>query len=129
MHRLTRPFISRLLLVVVCAGAILAMHGVSAHLPAIAVAGASSHDHEWAAMSSNEAQVTSAHEHQDTGRHCPSCGHETAAGLCAFIVTAAVIWRVRPPNPLRFQPGRLVAPIVRFSSPDPPVPKTLFAIA
>ena len=120
-------FTGRLLLVVGCAVAILAMHGVSAHVSPIAVAGASSHGDELAAMS-DEAQLASAH-HQGTGLHCPSCGHETAAGLCALIVTAAVGWQARRPNALRFQMRGPVALIVRLWSPDPPVPKPSFAIA
>ncbi len=129
MRRPTRPFASRLLFVVACAGAILAMHGVSVHLPPIAWASTPSHHHEPAAVSANETQVASAHQHQDTGQHCPSCGHETPAGLCAFIVTAAVMWRARRPNPVRFQLRGPNAPPVRLWSPDPPVPKPAFAIA
>jgi hypothetical protein len=132
MSRLAHLRIRRLVLSLLCATAVLAMHGVSAHPPGLtALSSTSPHSHELHGEPVGGAAATAAgtdDHHEGNRDHCSACGHDVAAAMCAFIV-AVLLWRAESLRRLRLVVQRSVSPLVRLWSPDPPVPKVRFVIA
>lgn len=111
-----------MLIALLGAVALIAMHGVSAHGIEL------SHEHEaFASEMSHDDHVGHDHagDHGDDhgdGQPCNGCSHDMAA-LCALIVLGIVAAAVRISSRLQLRQDYRPRPPSRSWSPDPPVPK------
>lgn len=116
MTRTLRPLV---IIALLALAGILAMHGISGH-------GHSSSTGSESAAATN----ASAFEGHDPGAHgrdsnepCRTCTPSNAAGLCAFMVLAAVAVGSRPTNALRARLPLARQPKLPSWTPEPPVPR------
>jgi hypothetical protein len=91
---------------------VVAMHGVSSH----------------ASLTQDHPQHTAhdQHEHEHDGV-CTDCGHD-ASSSCALVVAHEPLEVPAPCGSLRSRDEHPAAPMLRVWSPDPPVPKSAFAM-